>query len=159
MHDGCGRFTGYALGRGCDIRRPSADRLSSTNVKFFVAFLALGATAVTAEEPNQSYVLCEETSASSEARSAVYIFDFTNNVFYPVAYASVVTRFSATPNEIVWQDRDDKLMKDGAYHVIEEKGRLNRMTGIGEKTVSITTPTGTNITVIALKCFSAKGRF
>jgi hypothetical protein len=126
---------------------------------FLAAFVAFNVTAAAAQEPDQIYVLCEETSQSSEARSAVYIFDFTKNIFYPIAYANVVTRFSATPNEIVWQGRDDKLMKDGAYHVIEEHGRLNRTTGTGEKTVSITTPTGTNVAVIAMKCVSGKGRF
>ena len=128
-------------------------------MKFLVAFLLMSVTAIAAEEPDQVNVLCEERSGSSEARSAVYIFDFSKSIFYPIAYENVVTRYSATPDEIVWHDREDRLMKDGAYHVLEEAGRLNRATGTGEKTVSVTTPTGTKTTAIAMKCFSGKGRF
>jgi hypothetical protein len=128
-------------------------------MKFLVAFVLTSVTAVAAEESHQVYVLCEETSGSLEKRSAVYIFDFKENVFYPIAHADDLTRFSATPTEIRWEDRNDKLSKDGAFHLTEETGRLNRITGTGEKTVSITTPTGTKTTAITMKCFSGKGPF
>ena len=128
-------------------------------MRFFVACLLTSVTAIAAEEPQQVYVLCEESSGSSETRSAAYIFDFKQNVFYPIAHADDLTRFSETPTEITWEDRSHKLAKDGAFHLTEEAGSLNRVTGIGEKTISVTTPTGTNTTAITLKFFSGKGAF
>src|SRR3954463_8404991 len=69
-------------------------------MRFFVACLLTSVTAIAAEEPQQVYVLCEESSGSSETHSAAYIFDFKQNVFYPIAHADDLTRFSETPTEI-----------------------------------------------------------
>jgi len=91
-------------------------------MRFFVACLLTSVTANAAEEPQKVYVLCEESSGSSETHSAAYIFDFKENVFYPIAHADDLTRFSETPTEITWEDRSHKLAKDGAFHLTEEAG-------------------------------------
>lgn len=151
-----------ATGQHANLRVPltfGASIMHCKRMRFFVACLLTSVTAIAAEEPQQVYVLCEESSGSSETHSAAYIFDFKQNVFYPIAHADDLTRFSETPTEITWEDRSHKLAKDGAFHLTEEAGSLNRVTGIGEKTISVTTPTGTNTTAITLKCFSGKGAF
>src|SRR3954451_17958200 len=104
-------------------------------MRFFVACLLTSVTAIAAEEPQQVYVLCEESIGSSETHPVAYIFDFKQNVFYPIAHADDLTRCSETPTEITWEDRSHKLSKYGAFQLTEEAGSLNRITRFCEKTI------------------------
>ena len=109
------------------------------------------------------YLLCDETRVSadmpSETRSIVYVVDFSDKTFYPVAHVENKVSMSATKDEISWLHEVHKLSDDGRFHRLNETGQLNRKTGMGEKTITDDGPGGAKTATFSMKCISGSGTF